>query len=358
MTPTPKQRVYVGTYTDRSSHSDGIYLCEFDPAVPKLEIVGATPCLNPSFVILSADHRFLYAANEVGEFEGTRGGGVSAFAVDAASGALTFLNAQPTRGADPCHLLIDPSGRWLFVSNYSGGSLTVLPIQPDGSLGAASVVLQHRGSGPNKERQDAAHVHSSLFDPLGRVLVADLGLDKVFVYDFDPASGQLTSAAPLVVAPGMGPRHMAFDPGGRFFYVIGELNSTVAAYALAAASGEFTLVQTIPMLPPDHAFNEAADLHVAPSGKFLYGSNRGGHNSIVGYAIDALSGQLTLIGHFPTGGAMPRNFGFDRTGQYLLAANQESDSIAIFRADAASGRLITTGASLRIPVPVCLQAIV
>lgn len=356
MTATQKQRLYVGTYTDRPSHSDGIYLCEFDPATARLTILGTTPCLNPSFVILSADRRFLYAANEVGDFQGTTGGGVSVFAVDPLSGALTFLNAQPTYGADPCHLLLDPSGRWLFAANYTGGSLAVLPVQPDGRLGAASVV-QHHGSGPNRERQDAAHVHSSLFDPLGRLLVADLGLDKVFVYAFDAASGQLTSGAPLSVPAGMGPRHMAFHPSGRFFYVIGELDGTVAAYRFEA-DGAFSLIQTIATLPPEHSFKECADLHVAPSGQFLYGSNRGGHNSIAGYAIDAASGQLTLIDYFPSGGVKPRNFGFDRTGQFVLAANETSDNIVVLRIDAASGRLLPTGEQLALPVPVCVQAVV
>jgi 6-phosphogluconolactonase len=352
----PKQRLYVGTYTDRKTPSEGIYLCEFDPAAASLAILGATQSENPSFLALSADRRFLYAVNETSEFEGIPGGGVSAYAVDAESGALTLLNAQPTHGDHPCHILIDASGGWAFVSNYSGGSLTVLPILPDGTLGAPSVI-QHHGSGLDKERQASAHVHSTLFDPLGRLLVADLGMDAVVIYQFDPVSGTLTPDGAIPMTPGMGPRHMAFTPDGHFFYVIGELNGTVAAFSFDPASGQYEPIQTIPTLPPEHSFKECADLHVAPDGKFLYGSNRGKHDSIVGYGIDPISGQLALVGYFPTGGAAPRNFGFDLSGEFVLAANQQSDSITVFRADA-GGRLVSTGQSLTIPVPVCVQAFV
>lgn len=354
VTQPQRLRVYVGTYTYRGSK--GIYAFELDlttgtPTEPVL-VAEAT---NPSFLAIHPSHRFLYAVNEVGEFNGERTGTVSAFVVDPPTGKLTLLNRQPSKGTAPCHLTVDKQGRFVLVANYGTGSVAVLPVEPDGRLGAPTTVVQHEGKGVNPKRQEGPHAHSVNLDAANRfVFVADLGLDKVLIYRFDVAKGALTPNEPpfAAVAPGAGPRHFAFHPNRRFAFVINELNSTVTAFRYDASRGALTEIQTVSTLPEGFSGdNWTAEVQVHPSGKFLYGSNRG-HNSIAVFAIEA-DGRLRPLGQVPTQGKTPRHFAVDPTGTYLLVANQDTDNLVIFRIDQ-TGNLRPTGQQLAIPTPVCV----
>ncbi|HJS09091.1 MAG TPA: lactonase family protein, partial [Pirellulales bacterium] len=245
----------------------------------------------------------------------------------------------------------------VLVANYGGGSVAVLPIDKDGRLRPASSFVQHKGSSVNPKRQEAPHAHSINVDPAGAfAVVADLGLDKVLVYRFDAAAGTLTANDPphATVSPGAGPRHFAFHPSGRFAYVINEMNSTVTAFAYDAKKGTLSEIDTKSTLPGPQQGNSTAEVQVHPSGKFLYGSNRG-HNSLAIFRIDEKTGALTAAGHQLTGGRTPRNFGIDPTGKFVLAANQGSDSVVVFRVDQETGKLEETGQSIKVPTPVCVK---
>jgi 6-phosphogluconolactonase len=352
-----KVTVYVGTYT--GGESKGIYRLELDLATGALSPVGEpTETASPSFLAFHPNGRYLYAVNETGDPKANTVGGVSAFAIDPKTGGLTFLNKQSSEGASPCHLSFDKTGRHLLVANYSSGNVAVLPVASDGRLGAASAVVQHKG--PNPARDAEPHAHSVHLDAANRfAFVADLGLDKVFVYSFDPAKGTLAPhtppAAPL--ATGAGPRHFTFDRAGRHAYVINELNSTVTAFDYDAAKGTLTEIQTVPTLPADFTEkNSTAEVVLSPDGRFLYGSNRG-HDSLAIFEVDAATGKLTPKGHEKTLGKTPRNFAIDPTGTWLLAANQGSDTVAVFRIDAKTGGLLAVGTPVHVPKPVCLRMV-
>ena len=348
--------VYIGTYT--GAKSKGIYRARLNGVTGTLTApVLAAELVHPAFLALHPNGRFLYAVNEIGEFRGQKAGAVSAFQIDRASGELVFLNQVSSVGAGPCHLVVDQSGRSVLVANYGGGSVTALPIGADGRLGAASAFIQHHGSSVNPRRQEAPHAHCVNLDAANRFLfVADLGLDKVMIYKFDPAKGPLTPNEPAFAAvpPGAGPRHMAFHPNGRYAYVINELNSTITAFAYEAAGGALRELQTVSTLPAQGAGpNTTAEVAVHPSGQFLYGSNRG-HGSIGVFAIDRARGTLTCIQHQPTGGRTPRHFGLDPTGRWLLAGNQDAHSLVAFAVEPQTGRLTPTGQALEIGAPVCV----
>ncbi len=351
--------VYVGTYT--RGEGEGIFRYQFDLASGKLSLLGTTSGLvNPSFVAIDPTNRFLYAVNEISSVDGKRGGAVAAYSIDPAGGELTFLNRQSSGGPGPCHLVVDRAGKNVLVANYGGGSVAVLPIGDDGHLKEASAFVQHVGSSVNPRRQQGPHAHSVNVDPANRfAFVADLGLDKVLVYRFDAAQGTLApNEEPWArVDPGAGPRHFAFHPSGKFAYVINELASTVTAFAYDAQRGSLRSLQTISTLPRDFdGDNTTAEVQVHPTGRFLYGSNRG-HDSIAVFRIDAGTGALAHVGNVSTGGSTPRNFGMDPTGAYLLAANQATDNIVVFRIDAATGALTPTGHSVDVPKPVCIKMI-
>lgn len=353
----PDYRVYVGTYTTK--RSEGIYLYRLDMASGALTLIGKTSGVaNPSFLALHPSGRYLYAVNELGEFAGQRSGAVSAFSVDPQTGGLAFLNQQPSHGLHPCHLSVDRAGRFVLVTNYSSGSVAVLPIQEDGRLGPATDVVQHRGSGVDPRRQEGPHAHSVTLDAANRyAFVADLGLDRVMVYRLDPVHGRLTpNDTPWVqVKPGAGPRHFAFHPRGRYAFVIHELDSTLTAFAYDDALGTLTERQTLSTLPPGFTGTSyCADVHVAPSGQFVYGSNRG-HDSIAVFSFDADRGTLACLGHTSTQGKTPRNFAIDPTGTYLLAANQDTDSVVTLKIDPQTGHLTPTGHVAEVPMPVCLK---
>ncbi len=349
--------VFVGTYT--GGKSEGIYVFRLDATTgeatsPRL----AAEAVNPSFLAIHPNRKYLYAVSEIQQLNGRRTGAVAAFAVDAASGRLRPINKQPSGGAGPCHLVVDHSGGHVLVANYGGGSVAVLPIGEGGRLGEMSAFVQHQGRSVNPRRQTAPHAHSINVAPDNRfAFAADLGLDKVLVYRFDAAQGSLQPADPpfASVQPGAGPRHFAFHPSGKFAYVINELHSTVTAFEYEPHSGRLTAIQTISTLPSDfRGNNTTAEVQVHPSGRFVYGSNRG-HDSIAIFRVDAETGRLTAAGHASTRGKTPRNFGLDPQGRFLLAANQATDTVVVFRIDPHTGGLTPTGTVLEIATPVCIK---
>ncbi|HEY8293140.1 MAG TPA: lactonase family protein, partial [Thermomicrobiales bacterium] len=322
--------------------------------------------VNPSFLAIDPARRHLFAVNETETHNGQPGGGVSAFALDAAAGNLTPRNTRPTHGTFPAHLTVDPTGAYVLVANYGSGNVAVYPLDEGGGLGAMRDLVQNRGSGPNKDRQAGPHAHMITFDPSGRyALLVDLGIDKTLVYRLDPATGTLnahtittdsgaTEQSCGQAAPGAGPRHIAFHPTNRYAYVINELGSTIDAFAWDATRGTLAHFQTISLRPPDFTgTSSGAEIVVHPSGRFLYGSVRG-YNGIAIFVIDPTSGELTARGHEPTGGKNPRSFTLDPTGTFLLVANQDSDNVVTFRLDQTSGALSATGNIAQVPTPVCL----
>jgi 6-phosphogluconolactonase len=351
---------YVGTYTSKTN-SKGIYAYRFDAEKGQLTPIGvAAESVDPSFLAIHPNGKYLYAVNEIGDFNGGTSGAVSAFSIDAKTGALKFLNQVPTRGAGPCHVSLDKNGTFVLVANYDGGSIVSFPVHDDGSLGTASGFVQHSGSGPNKERQEGPHAHWIGTSPDNRfALAVDLGLDQVLVYGFDSGKGIFT---PMLsgfakVKPGAGPRHLAFHPNGKFAYVLSEMESSVTVFSYQAKTGAFSSLQSVSALPADYSGpKEAAEIAVHPSGKFLYTSNRG-HDSIAVFAIDEKKGTLKSLGQVLTGGKTPRHFAIDPTGAYLLAENQESNNIVIFHIDPATGSLTPTGQTVDVPSPVCLTFI-
>jgi 6-phosphogluconolactonase len=338
--------VWFGTYTGPASK--GIYISKFDSKTGRL----STPTLaaespNPSFLAVHPNGRFLYAVAEKDS------GKVRAFAIDSSSGRLTFLNEVSSRGGGPCHLTVDPSGKNVLVANYGSGSIAVLPIGADGRLREASAFVQHTGSSVNKERQQGPHAHWIGTSPDNRfVLAVDLGLDRIFVYRFDPVAGSLTRHDPAYAAvhPGAGPRHFSFDRSWRFGYVLNELDSTVTAFGWDAGRGVLSEMATVSTLPKGYAgSNSGAELEAAAEG-WLYASNRG-HDSVAVFSI--VRGVLSAGARVSTQGKTPRGFALSPDGGWLLAANQKSDSVVVFRVS--GGGLAPAGQVVRVPSPVCVQ---
>ena len=351
--------LYVGTYT--YGKSEGIYVYRMSLSSGALKFASVVKgVVNPSFLDFGPRRRYLYAVCEVSRLADKPGGAVSAFRIHPKTGNLTRLNQQPSGGAGPCHLSVDTKGNFVFVAHYAGGSVSVLPIQDDGRLGKVADVVQHQGSSVNPQRQKGPHPHSVNLDPANRcVFVPDLGLDKIMIYRLDLTHGKLKpNDDPWAqVKAGAGPRHFAFHPNGRYAYVINELNSTLTAFTYDEQHGSLREVETVSTLPEGFkGSNHCADVHVSPSGKFVYGSNRG-HDSIVIFAISERTGKLTYVGHEPTQGKTPRNFAIDPTGTFLLAANQNSDTIVTFRIAQPTGKLLPTGHITHVPTPVCLKMI-
>jgi len=352
-------RVYIGTYT--GAKSQGIYLSQLDPATGALSDAElAAEVKNPSFLAIHPSRKFLYAVSEVSDAGGKPTGGVSAFAVDPKTGKLKLLNQQSSQGAGPCHLVVDQTGRNVLIANYGGGSCAALPIGDDGKLGEATAAIQHKGKSVDPGRQEAPHAHSINLDPANRfAFVADLGLDQVLIYRFDPAKGTLTANDPpaAAVAPGSGPRHFAMHPTGKFAYVINEMANTVTAFAYDGKLGRLQEIQNITTLPAGYKeTSHTAEVVVHPSGKFLYGSNRG-HDSLAIFTINPETGKLTAVGHQSTGGKTPRNFAIDPSGRWLLAENQGSGTIVVLQIDQKTGELKPTRHALAVESPVCVRMI-
>ena len=357
MTPKAGYLMYVGTYTVRNSK--GIYAYRYDQVSGQLISLGlAAETVNPSFVAASPDRRFLYAVNEEQKYKDQSSGAVTAFTIDLMTGKLTELNQIASRGADPCHISLDRTGKFVLVANYTGGNVAVFPVLENGSLGDFSAFDQHKGSGPNADRQEGPHAHWIHVSSDNRfVLTADLGLDEILVYRFDPTKGTLTPNDPPFgkVEPGAGPRHLAFHPDGKFAYVISELASTITSFSYDPKAGTLQRLRSWPTLPKDFkGENTTAEIAVHPNGKFVYGSNRG-DDSIVVFAVGPNHGDLTFVERVPTGGKAPRNFAIDPGGKRLFVANQESDNIVVFNIDPRTGKLKPTGQQLKVSAPVCIE---
>jgi 6-phosphogluconolactonase len=350
--------IYVGTAIYTGPPSKNIYAYRFDAQTGKTIALGVVAeSINPGTVGIEPSGRFLYATNEVGNFKDYPEGGVSAFSIDRATGKLHFLNDQFSGGVNPAHINVDATSKYVVVANYFGGKVVVFPIHSDGRLGSPTASEQRDGSSVNKQRQEGPHPHSVNFSPDNRyVLACDLGLDKVLVYQFDSSKGSLRPNDPpfASVNPGAGPRHLAFAPSGRFAYVVNELQSSITVFSYDAACGALNSRQTISSLPADfHGENSGAEIAIAPSGRFLYVSNRG-LNSVAFFAIDGKNGDLTLLGNVMTLGKTPRSFAIDPSGRYLFVGNEESDNIRIFQLDSQTGRLHTTDEVLRVKAPTCI----
>lgn len=350
-----KNKLIIGTYT--SGKSEGIYIYDFDSKTGDSKFESSIKSSNPSFLAVSPDKKYLYAVNEDADSL-NNGGMVSAYKFDRKRKQLSFINQQPSKGNHPCYVSVDKTNTWVIASNYSGGSFSILRKLPDGSLAAPKKAIQHDGKSLNKERQEKAHVHQALLSADNKnLLVADLGLDKVMVYDFNSYFGTTTITPGRItsVSAGSGPRHLAFHPSNKYVYLTEELSGTVAAFAYHGATGQLKLMQTISAVPEGYKGSlSGADIHVSPDGKFLYASNRGELNNLVIYKIDGATGVLSVIGFQPTLGIKPRNFSFDPTGNFLLVANQESGNISIFSVNHITGLLTDTGKSISVPNPVCL----
>jgi len=355
-TSTRTARLYVGTYTQ--GKSEGIYRCRFDLASGKLAVESVTRGVaNPSFLAIDRIRGRLFCVNEVSEYDGKPGGSVSAFSLDPITGDLQFVNTCPSHGADPCYITNDAHGRFVLVANYTGGSLAVLPVHNDGSLGAATHVVQHTGSSV-KARQQGPHTHSVLLDSTGRfAYAADLGLDKVMIYGFDNQRGRLlpSTTAWAALKPGAGPRHLAFSPDGSVLYVANELDSTMTMFLIDRTTGDLAHRKTTSTLPSHvQGENFPADIHVAPSGRHVYVSNRG-RDSIAVFAVSPDKRDFSFVKDESTGGKWPRNFAIDPAGQFIVVANQKSDMITVFTIHPESGTLSPTGYVADVPSPACLK---
>jgi len=361
---SPKGRylLFVGTYTEKESK--GIYAYRFDLASSVLTPLGiAAEAINPSFLAIDPNHRFLYAVNEVQKYKDANSGVVSAFSIDSQkgdrqTGKLKLLNAVASRGADPCYIAFDKTGKYALVANYTGGSVAVFPVQTDGHIAESSAFVQHAGSSINRERQEGPHAHWIETTPDNRFAIAvDLGLDELLIYRFDAKNGSLTPNNPpyAKLDPGAGPRHLAFHPNGKFVYVVNELQSSITAFAYDASHGGLRKLKTVSTLPKTFSgSNDTAEIKVHPSGKFLFASNRG-HDTIAVFSIDSKTGTLTLADHFSTQGKTPRNFEIDPSGKFLFVANQDTNNIAVFQIDSNTGRLTVTKRTIQVPSPVCLK---
>ncbi len=355
--------VYVGTYTGEPTKSKGIYLFwlrtggnEVSQNTTLVPLGVAAETESPSFLTLDLKRRLLFCANETDSFNGKPGGGVSAFSIDPTTGKLKLINQQSSMGNGPCHVVLDKAGKNLFVANYDSGSVAVLPVSTDGHLGEASCVIQDTGNGPNHARQKGPHAHCVTLSPDNRfAFVCDLGTDKVMIFKFDAEHGQLTPNDPpfVQVKPGAGPRHLVFHPNGKFAYLINEIGSTISAFAYDDKTGALKELQTVSSLPGDyHGPNKAAEIGIAPSGKFLFASNRG-HETIVLFAIDSDKGTLNWVEEQNTGGKTPRHFGIQPSGEHLAICNQDSNTVLVCGIDPGDGHLKPSGVFADVPSPAC-----
>lgn len=345
----------VGTYTTKGSK--GIYVYRFNTTTGNFEWVSNTEGVaDPAYLAVSQDKKYIYAVNE----SNNKPGMVSSFGFDKTTGKITFISQQPTGGDGPCYVAVNKTNKWITVANYGGGSLAALSVNKDGSLNPYSQLIQHTGSSINKGRQEKAHVHETMFSPRQDYLFApDLGMDQVAIYAFNPADPKplKPAATPSIsVTPGSGPRHIAFAPNGKFAYVIEEMGGSVGAYSYN--NGKLRLLQHLLTHPTDFKGHPgSAEVQISPDGKFLYASNRGEENNIAIFTVDQSTGRLKLKGYQSTLGKAPRHFIIDPTGNFLLAANQDTDNIVIFKRNKQTGMLIETDKQIKVSMPVCLQLI-
>jgi 6-phosphogluconolactonase len=373
--------LYSGTYTGfkfvrhslpvgaGQSHSKGIYVSRFNAATGELsEPQLAAEIANPSFLAVSPDHQFLYAASEDPLSVGPpldHASYVSAYAIDASSGQLRLLNTKPTGGTSTCFLSLDMTGKYVMMTNFGSGSVTVLNIHPDGSIGGMTAFMQHIGHSVDPLIQAGPHPHSIVVSPDNHhVIVSDLGQDKIFVYKFDDKTGALSPPEPpfATVAAGGGPRHFTFGRSGKFGYQLGEMSGALNVFSWNPAGGALTPLQVLSTVTPGLVVdNHSAEIEIRPDGRFLYESNRRvrgdnvrGPDSIGVFAIEPEKGTLIEIQEQPTL-IMPRSFAIDPTGSYLLSASELNNTIVIYKIDQASGKLSPTGKQVTVDTPVCLK---
>jgi len=345
-----KVLAYFGTYT--GGKSQGIYAADFDQRTGKLgqpRLVAKTA--QPSFLALDPSGKFLYACNETDNFEGKKAGGITGFAIHA-DGSLQELNQKTSSGAAPCHLVVDKTGKNVLCANYTGGNACVYSLKPSGELDKQTALVQHAGP--------RIHAHSVNLDAANRfAFVADLGLDKIMIYKFDAEKGTLTpNDPPAGICPkGGGPRHFAFHPSGKFAYACEETSSAVTAFAYDADKGSLAELHTISTLPTKVEGNSTAEVQVHRSGKFVYVSNRG-HNSIAIFKVDASTGKLTAAGHQGQDIKIPRNFGIDPSGKWMVVCSQDGDHVNVFEIDQNSGALKPTDVRIEVGSPVCVKFLV
>ncbi|OKS88406.1 lactonase family protein [Mucilaginibacter polytrichastri] len=350
--PAPKTfDLVIGTYTKGTSK--GIYVYRFYTETGRLAYLSQVATSNPSYLCVCSNNKFVYAVNEDG-----KDGGVSSFGFDAKTGILQPINSQPSQGADPCYISVDKAQKNVFVANYSSGNLSVLPINTDGSLGVVKQNIKDEGKGPNEARQEGPHVHTAVLSPDEKyVFYSDLGTDKLNATRYKASDAQPLTPLPenlTTVMAGNGPRHIDFSPDHKYVYLITEMGGNI--YSFEYHGGKLKQTQSITMLPDGFTGEVgAADIHVSPDGRFLYASNRGTANDIVTFAINKDNGQLTYVDRVSSLGKGPRNFVIDPTGSFLLVANQNSDSVVLYKIDKTTGKLTTTGARLSIGNPVCLK---
>jgi len=349
--------LFIGAYT--SDKNKGITTARLDLAsgeLSEMKLGAETP--NPTFLELHPSGKYLYAINEIANYEGQRAGSICAYSISRGRGELTLLNRLTTTGPGPCHVGLDRSGKMAMIANYGGGSVASYAIEGDGKLRGPVSFFQHEGSGPNQRRQAGPHAHSFNAAPGNKFAVAcDLGTDEVRIYAIDPNTGTLKPHGAAKAAPGSGPRHFAFHPNGRYGYAVNELASTVTVYTWDAKAGSLSDVQSISTLPEDFkGQTTTAEVRVHPTGRFLYASNRG-HDSIAVFSVDPNSGRLSAVERVSVQGRTPRNFHIEASGRWLIAANQQTDNLIVFEIDLATGRLRTTGKGMTVGAPVCLRTL-
>ncbi|MGG3452499.1 lactonase family protein [Paenibacillus rhizolycopersici] len=351
----PRLLLFVGSYAETSD--PGVYVYEMDSVNGEIRLLDqATGLKNPTFLGVDAEHRKVYAISETTK-EGERIGEVIAFDVDAV-GKLRELNREVTIRPSSSHIQLDRSCRFAVVSGYHGGNVGLVELQADGSVGRLVDERQHEGQGADPVRQDRPHPHSVAFSPDNRfALVADLGLDRLVVYSFEPETGRLVYQSEASTPPGAGPRHLAFHPNGQWLYSINEVNSSISFFHYDAATGKLALQDTVPTLPAEYTGeNTTAEVAISADGRHLYGSNRG-HDSLVQFAIDPESGRLTFVEHVSSEGGHPRHFSLTPDGMYLIAANRDDNLLAVFSVEPESGRLTFTDRTVSVSKPVCVKPV-
>ncbi|MFD3258267.1 lactonase family protein [Paenibacillus lentus] len=349
--------LYIGSYAEAAD--SGVYVVEMNPASGELKRLGQAAGLkNPTFLKVDAHQRKLYAISETTTANGERIGEAVSFAIDPSAGSLSELNRAFTLQPSTSHIELEPKSRYVVVSGYHGGNVGLVRLLDDGLVGEKADERQHEGQGADPVRQDRPHPHSALFTADSRyVLVADLGLDRIFVYRLDEEGDKLVYHSDVKTEPSAGPRHLAFHPNGKWLYSINEVNSSLTLYTFDAEAGTLSVIDSVPTLPEGFTGeNTTAEVAISRDGKYLYGSNRG-HDSIVVFAIDPTSGKLILVQHISSEGGHPRHFALTPTGDYLVAANRDANNLAVFRIDQATGKLEFTGQTAQISKPVCVQPV-
>jgi len=348
--------LFVGTYTN--GKSEGIYVYDFDSESGKTSIISKIKANNPSYLAISKDEKYVYAIDDDRNNTSSK---AAAYRFDKKTGSLSFINKKSNKGIGACYVAIDSKRKWLFMANYASGSLSVLPINKDGSIDTVRQFLQHTGSSINIQRQKEPHVHTTVLSPDEKYLfTTDLGTDRINKYAFNPSYyNPLTSTIDSVTqsTPGNGPRHIAFSNTGDFVYFINELSGTIDAFS--NKNNQLELIQTsiIDSVNNGNTQRGSADIHLSPDGKFLYATNRGPYNSIATYRVNKVDGKLTFLQMIPTGGIQPRNFTIDPTGSFILIGHQKSDNITFFKRDKITGLLIQIKNTIEVGSPVCLKMI-